>query len=553
MKRIDDTRFDGMEMKFKVRLYYVSLILGCFILWHLGHWMISPKTYLRLVNHPTLLFECSFIIIFFSLFPLLMKHQQRELSSTKQLLESFIQDTPDAINILDTKGNLIRVNKAFETALGYSADEIKGEHFTRFVPPHLHMEMCDQFLSVLEGHFVNGYETQRITKDGRLIDVSVTISAVFDASGNAVQVACASRDISNRRQVEAALRESEEKLRLITDHVTDMVCTVTEQGKVEYISPSSKMILNYEAADLIGLNAFNFIHPDDVTVIKLKFQRMLKHQEKSLLEFRLIKANGQFITVEATAVPVVNKKHGGPVVIIVARDITERKETEEILRRTEKLSVVGQLAAGVAHEIRNPLTSLKGFVQLMKSRTTEHHDYYEIMLTELERINYIVSEFMVIAKPKVVQFEHKDITDILLNVISLLGSQAIMNNVQIETQLLTKSFLIDCDENQLKQVFINVLKNGIEAMPDGGEITVTVQDIDRHHIQISFKDQGCGIPAEVIDNIGLPFFTTKEKGTGLGLMVCNKIIENHNGEFRIESEIHKGTTIHILLPKKRRL
>ena len=203
---------------------------------------------------------------------------------------------------------------------------------------------------------------------------------------------------------------------------------------------------------------------------------------------------------------------------------------------------------GIAHEIRNPLTSIRGFIQLFQSKYTEDEQYFKLVLSELDRINLIVGEFLVLSKPTAVEFKEKEITTLIKDVVTLINTQAIMNNIQIVEEYRSVLPKVVCEENQLKQVFINLLKNAIEAMPDGGIIEVKVLEKDKDKVSIFITDQGMGIPEERIPKLGEPFYTTKEKGTGLGLMTCYKIIENHDGEMNISSEINKGTLVEILLP-----
>ncbi len=228
------------------------------------------------------------------------------------------------------------------------------------------------------------------------------------------------------------------------------------------------------------------------------------------------------------------------------RDITEFKKAEELLRNSEKLNVVGQLAAGVAHEIRNPLTTIKGFIQYLRPKIDEEK-YVEIMLSELDRINFIVSEFLVLAKPQIENFQLKDVLAILQDTVVLFQTQAIMNGVHVDIQFEPPSVWIECDENQIKQVFMNILKNALEAMHYGGQIQVKIIKIDGQRVLIRFIDEGVGISEAEMENLGKPFYTTKETGTGLGLMVSKKIIENHKGTFIINSQINVGTTIDIIL------
>jgi signal transduction histidine kinase len=170
------------------------------------------------------------------------------------------------------------------------------------------------------------------------------------------------------------------------------------------------------------------------------------------------------------------------------------------------------------------------------------------VLSELDRINAIVGEFLVLAKPTAAVFAEKDVRALIKDVITLINTQSILNNVQISHEFDSDLPMVSCEENQLKQVFLNLLKNAIEAMPEGGNIDIKVKTKEEGKIIIRISDQGIGIPKERIPTLGEPFYTTKEKGTGLGLMTCYKIIESHYGELTIHSKENEGTTIEVILP-----
>lgn len=171
------------------------------------------------------------------------------------------------------------------------------------------------------------------------------------------------------------------------------------------------------------------------------------------------------------------------------------------------------------------------------------------MLSEIERIEAILQEFLSIAKTDEINTEQKNIYQIYKNVVSLMNTKAIMTNIQVELYADTKDISIECSENQLKQVFINILQNSIEAMPDGGKITIHIKEINNEGVIIHIIDEGIGIPEERIKRLGEPFYSTKEKGTGIGLMLSYKIIESHQGNISIMSEVGVGTTVTIYLPK----
>lgn len=235
--------------------------------------------------------------------------------------------------------------------------------------------------------------------------------------------------------------------------------------------------------------------------------------------------------------------------MVIIRDITERKKTEELLNKSDTLAAIGQLAAGVAHEVRNPLTVIKGFIQLFQINKEDQEKYFDLMLSEIERIEAILQEFLSIAKTDEIPTEKKNIYKIFENVVSLINTKAIMINIQVELIADSSEIIIECSENQLKQVFINILQNSIEAMPDGGKISIHMKEMNEDGVIIDIVDEGIGIPEERIKRLGEPFYSTKEKGTGIGLMLSYKIIESHQGAISIMSDVGVGTTVTIYLPK----
>ncbi|MCM3764322.1 ATP-binding protein [Neobacillus niacini] len=254
-------------------------------------------------------------------------------------------------------------------------------------------------------------------------------------------------------------------------------------------------------------------------------------------------------------VPLFNPDGTRQGLVVIGRDITEKRdmvqqleEREERLRRTEKLSVVGELAASVAHEIRNPLTSLKGFVQLMQVEDPKHQMYYQIMHDELNRINFIVGELLLLAKPQLVKFTTVELKKILHDVISLLSTEASLYNVRIESHFPDENFPIECEPNQLKQLFINIIKNAIEASINGGMVSIVLDRNEDDQVSILIKDNGCGISDERLKKIGEPFYSSKEKGTGLGLTVSFKIVQSHKGTIKFNSQKNQGTSVSISLP-----
>lgn len=226
-------------------------------------------------------------------------------------------------------------------------------------------------------------------------------------------------------------------------------------------------------------------------------------------------------------------------------DLTSQKKTEEHLFTTHRLSSAGQLAAGMAHEVRNPLTAIKGFVQLLK-RDDQSQEYLTVIESEINRMENILSEFLLLGKPRKNFLCQVQIKDVITHVVTLLHSQAHLYKIELQLEIENDLPYIIGNETQLKQVFINLLKNAIESMETAGCIYCTVKR-DLHHIVVEIKDQGPGIPEEKLKKLGSPFYSTKEKGTGLGLMISFLIIEEHKGSLQFSST-PSGTTVKVLLP-----
>ena len=386
------------------------------------------------------------------------------------------------------------------------------------------------------------------TPDGSLKTFDTIKVPLFHSDGSRKGFVVIGRDVTERKQVKMLLEESEQRYKSLFDYNPDIVYMIDIDGVITNLNPQYQSITGYKPEETIGLHIEKIIPKRDKDEILKAISSIVVNQRPESFELQIMHKEGHKITLECASVPmIINGEIAG--IIGYGKDITQIKETEERLRRTEKLSVVGELSASVAHEIRNPLTSLKGFVQLLKMEDEKHHLYYKIMLDELDRINHIVGELLLLAKPQQVKYKKANIENILSDVISLLKTEASLHNVQINFVILNENLDIECEPNQLKQLFINIIKNAIEASKDGDLITITLEK-SGENILIIVKDNGCGITTERLNKIGEPFYSSKEKGTGLGLTVSFKIVQSHNGKIQFNSEKNKGTEVEIELPIK---
>ncbi|MFC5449437.1 PAS domain S-box protein [Paenibacillus aestuarii] len=352
------------------------------------------------------------------------------------------------------------------------------------------------------------------------------------------------QDITRKKGVSLTKEQHYESL---FKYNPDAVFAFDLEGNYQRVNPAMEQLLGYSEVELLNMSFIPLIPAEELERTKRFFlqaaQGITQHYETKAYH-----KNGTTIDVKVTNIPIIiNNETVG--VYGVAKDITQENKNKMMLLQAEKLTAVGQLAASIAHEIRNPLTSLKGFVQLIEQAVPEvNKNYFDIMKDELQRIELITSELLYLAKPQAQEFKMEQISPIIQDVILLMSSQALINKVEIQTLHLEDLPAIPCVGAQLKQVFINLIKNAMEAMPEGGRISIQTSKPSAEFVMIEVIDEGKGIPQELIEKIGSPFYTTKENGTGLGLVATQQIIHAHGGKLNITSVEGRGTTIQIQLP-----
>lgn len=389
---------------------------------------------------------------------------------------------------------------------------------------------------VADGHFDFRLKVRRKDELGQLAN---RINAMIRNLGH----------YTNRlKQMYEENRAVKEHLESIINQTADAIHITDLDGNVLRVNRAFEQLYGWRSREVEG-RKLKIIPPGTEEEMEKQHAQLIEGMSITSNETTWMKKDGSRVEVSVSTAPVRDEAGEITALISVSRDITSRNRMEELLRRSEKLTTVGQLAAGVAHEIRNPLTTLRGFLQLQQETNKLNHRHLDLMLSELDRINLIVGEFLILAKPQAVHFQERDIRFILGDVISLLDSQAHLHGVEFVLNASSDSAMVHCEENQLKQVFINLLKNGMEAMPDGGNIRIKLNhDEENSRVRIEIKDEGTGIPEELMPKLGEPFFTSKESGTGLGLMVSQRIIQSHKGMMDIKSVMNKGTTVIIDLP-----
>ncbi|GAB7386709.1 PAS domain S-box protein [Bacillaceae bacterium] len=475
------------------------------------------------------------------------KKIERELQESEERYSRLVERLPVAIVVYDYEGVVLYTNQSGVKLFGAThREELVGKLVFDHVSPKNDDGLPFRMKRTEEERLTDSREERLLRLDGQYIDVEVT-DIPLTYMGKPVILAVI-KDITRRKQMEEALRRSEAKYRLIAENMTDLIGVLDRNGIVQYASPSHEAVLGFPPEAYEGCSAFARVHPEDVTRIKKKYAELIAKKIPFRAEFRHQHKNGYWVTVEASGMPVIDQEGKVESVVVVARDITERKQTEELLRKSQFLSVLGELAAGVAHEIRNPLTSIKGFLRLMQQMQRVDDRYLSIIESEVEQIEAIVNEFLMVAKPHGAKWEKKNLPTLLENVIAAFRDRMEKTNTRIVTEFDRDIPHIMCEEQQLQQAFKNILENAFDAMPGGGTIKILAKRYGKKKVLIRVVDEGSGIPEENIAKLGAPHYKIKERGTGLGLMVSFKIIEIYRGKINIHSELGKGTTVEVILP-----
>lgn len=351
-----------------------------------------------------------------------------------------------------------------------------------------------------------------------------------------------------RTSLERALHSQEGYLKLFFETAKDSIAVFDLDSKIIDVNPAFEELYGWSRKDIIG-KRIPLIPPHLREEASNRLEKLLKGDSFKMLETVDMKKNGTYFDAQISLSPIYNQVGEMIAMSVISRDISYRIKTEKMMIQSEKLKLVGEIAAGVAHEIRNPMTVISGFIQLMNSDEKNPYNVYtDLIQSELERINLIISEFLVLSKPQATNKEVISVSNLLKNIVLLFEPELNLQGIQCTLKICANKNDIFGERDRLKQVFINILKNAIEASKPGGNILISTELIEKKRIKILIKDEGEGISPEIKDKIFEPFFTTKQKGTGLGMVISEKIIRQHDGQLQFDSVSGVGSTVTITLP-----
>lgn len=337
---------------------------------------------------------------------------------------------------------------------------------------------------------------------------------------------------------------SDFEFRQLVDHSMHAIA-VLEDHKVVYANKACMGLFKIKDLKEMQLDFFKFVHPDYHEICIQRIERVIQtHEIAENMEQKIIASDGEVIEVEVFSAPFF--LNGRVLVQANYQDIRMKKQAEKLLNHTVKLKAVGEMAAGIAHEVRNPLTSVKGFLQLLKE--VQPHGYIDIAMEELERALSTLNHLLQVSKPDTEEpYVLVDLNKEFDAVINLFQDQ--MYRIHVGKKYHHQTFPIHIKKNSFMKTIFNLLKNAFEAIDGEGKITIELLDKDGF-ANILIRDSGVGIPKDKIILLGTPFFSSKSEGTGMGLTQVFSTLEEHNGSIHVESDVGKGTLFLLQLPNR---
>ena len=478
----------------------------------------------------------------------LRKNEARFTELFESLQEGIYITTPD--------GAILDVNPALVRMLGY---ESKEELLKRRVP-EIFVDQAERKIArdlVDRQPIIQGREITLVRKDGTSIVCLNTAAAVRDNSGRVVRYQGALMDITERREMERRLHQQQEFARRLIDSFPDLILVLDTASHYTFASPRCKEVLGYDVEEAQYMEFGGRTHPEDLPAVLSLYQDIIAGKQSfASLEIRVRHKLGEWRRIRFNFSPLADEKGNIGGVVLSGRDVTDLKRLEEQLIQAEKLAAMGQMLAGVAHELNNPLTAILGVTELLRERpgaddsTTRRQ--LELTHRQARRAARIVQNLLEFSRPASPQKKPLDLNNLLERTLQLHEHSLRRNNVEVDFHLPADLPGVVGDANQLIQVFLNLVTNAEQAIRevrDFGRIQIRAAG-NGNQVTITVQDDGVGIRPEALPKIFDPFYTTKRPGggTGLGLSICMSIIREHGGNIQVESLPGGGAAFTIYLP-----
>jgi PAS domain S-box-containing protein len=491
--------------------------------------------------------------------------QQAELMQA--YLAAIVDSSEDAVIGKTLDGIITSWNAGAQRMYGYTAAEVCGRSITLLMPPESPEEIASILTRIRRGEYIAPYETVRMRKDGSRIDISLTVSPIHDAAGRLVGASAIARDITAQKRAAKALREQREWLTVTLSSIGDGIIATDTTGTITFLNPIAAQLTGWPAAEALGRPVAEVLQllseqtrqpVDNPALGVLHAGWAVELPRHTVLRTR----DGREVAVADSAAPIRTADGDLLGAVLVFRDVSAQRQMEEELLRARKIESVGVLAGGIAHDFNNLLTGILGNISLAKLLVSGDAKAVT-RLTEAEkacqRATALTQQLLTFAKGGAPVLQTVSLTQLLTESVTFaLRGTRVCGNLRVADDL----WPVDADTGQMSQVFQNVVLNAVQAMPEGGTVEVRADNVvlgadsslplpEGRYIKIVMQDHGCGIPRDVLPKIFDPYFTTKARGSGLGLTTAYTIVAKHDGYIGVDSEMGGGTTVVIYLPASR--
>ncbi len=470
----------------------------------------------------------------------------KSLYEDRQTLYDVLDNLPLGIVALSAAGKAIFINQTMADMLQLPLKKLfRSSPAERDGWLRLESDRRQMFNACLQGERFTG-RAYLFPADGERVPVRVHSFPLYNKQGDTAGIVILIQNL----QEQNVLEQSQREYRYIVDSINTGIVSIDPRGYVTTCNKAFSQYFGVKSSDLVG-KYYPDLRAQIGTGSSLLVQALQTGQSIALPEF-CHEVNGQDKVFSIECMPLQDESGGITGAFALVRDISTQRLIEAKVNRAQQLNIAGELGAGIAHEIRNPLTSIRGFIQLLKGRftnTSPEQEYLEIMLGELDRANNIIKKFLLLSKPQNPKLELQDLNYLLDDMLKLVEGEALIAEVELVRRFSLEVPLMVVETESIKQVFLNLIQNAIQAMPSGGKLTVStefLQETNTNVVRIS--DTGSGIPSHLLGKLGNPFFTTRKNGTGLGLMLSYRIVENHKGKIEVESAEGAGATFTVTLP-----
>ncbi|UCF37633.1 MAG: PAS domain S-box protein [Acidobacteriota bacterium] len=469
-------------------------------------------------------------------------------------IKKYLDRADVIILVLDLEGEIQLINAKGCTILGYSEGELLGKNwFDHFIPGRLRASVKKAFQQITTGdpRQVEFFENPVLTGSGDEKLVAWRNEVLRDEEGRVIEILSTGEDVTIRRQTENALIESEATLRAILDTCVDGIITIDETGRILSFNPAAVRIFGYRPDEALGKDV-SLLMPDPYRTLHNEYlHRYLRTREARIIgrgrEVVGRRKNGSTFPLYL-AVSDVNVR-GRKMFTGVARDLTDFKKMQEEIIQSQKLAAIGEMAASVAHEIKNPLAGISGAIEILRDTFEEPDERREVMeeiLLEVKRLDNTVRDLLAFSRPWNPDTQWCDLRELIERVTRLFLEQDDLGDLEFKVND-SSEIRVKVDPWLFEKVLWNLLDNASDAMDGEGLIEFHFEE-SPGYITVTVEDNGAGIPIDQQDNVFRPFFTTKSRGTGLGLAICKKIMDAHGGSISLFSIPKKGTRVSVKFP-----